>query len=1433
MPALASDNELGEFASLIPSSPMDQAATAELGDFASLLPQDTSHTSETQKAVLEVPDPVKLAEAKKIAEESAPWWKQLAQIPVAAGTTIERGLADSLRAVGYLSHLTGYIDPAVASATPEERAKQLREHPLTQAADALEAFSHKDEFIGDDQRLKGGWGEKVGGVTGSVLDVVAEIASGRAALAPLKLSRRAMNLAPAGTVFAGKGGAAGLRSAEESEADESETLKLFLADAAVGAATGVLTPANRWIERLEAGTGGGFSTAIKRAVLEGGQNALQMLGMTLGEAYADKAILDKDRDLAADLKASVTEGGVVGAVASLVVSSLSKRAPRARSAPEPAETRVVPESWESETVTIQTEPPANPRARPTGEEPADPKTPAPVVAPDPVEGADSLLPGDKFPAIEMPIDDLVLSKEVPNFKGEADPETGVVEGRQLKGKLQRFGLAPIQVWVRLDGRREVISGRHRLDLARRNGEATLPQQQVFEADGFTAADAARLDAEINIRDGQGEVRDYAAFFRNSNIPRDEAAARSLLSRREGRAGYALGNDASPDVYALYLDGKLPERAAVEIAEAAPGDTTLQRAGVDFVKKGGKTEQVRHFVQSLNELRQDPNFGKTIDQGDLFGTDDTALAAAKKMAEAAVELQKEAGRDVAILRQAKTKQSALELTDPEAARLGILDKKNLVQINVALERARASADRWNSWAQNPDLAKLVRERAQVKLSETPVISERPEDLTTGDKLNREALQEYLDDAGVEWPEGLDRAQFRRVDIRLEDLTQARRRPLPSLDDVDMKMVGQTRSIGEPLLIDSDFSVIDGMHRVADKIWAGDRVIDAWQRIEPKEPIGVAAAIEEIQRRNAPDPGTLLDAEAPKLRPGEKQGDLLSTQTEDFKLVGEKGTDFEAQQKETARLESERKAAEAAQAKQQGALFDQSSGGKPPPNRVEKMRDGIFGEEGWFITSPSPKKGGGWTYLKTHLTPYATEAEALTAAGLSKGKGARAPRGAEPSKITKGAEGEVPPIDTGTAATAATRPIGPFQGPEMIRLVTALAGAVPGVKRLRPGLRGFFKPGGGTAGIGEIIVAAANKPRQLARTLAHEMGHLLDYLDDKTMTRGNIIGRIISASPIVSKGGKLRGFLIGTFGPLNNRELKRELMALSEWWRPYDKANAPKQFIKYRESSKELYADAVSVLLNAPRELKSRAPKFFEAFFSNLDKKPDVRQAYFDLQDLINGKHEDIIALRRADIREGQSRAEEVAFKLLTEKEAAEQSIIESVQQALIDSAMPVINAEKKLFPGRLVDESRTASFALDELRNKDNAFHVWLSKLEDRIVQPLLKAGVTMEDMGEYLLLRRIVNERTDIANPWGHTPETAADTLAGLKAELGDAKVEVLEQKMRLFDEAVYDLQGKAMREGVINKTTFDETITPNLGNYATFATVDGLTGDSLHATIK
>lgn len=93
--------------------------------------------------------------------------------------------------------------------------------------------------------------------------------------------------------------------------------------------------------------------------------------------------------------------------------------------------------------------------------------------------------------------------------------------------------------------------------------------------------------------------------------------------------------------------------------------------------------------------------------------------------------------------------------------------------------------------------------------------------------REDIEEYVDDVGADWNPA--ESFWHQEEVPLEKLTQAEWRMLPSLNIVDMSMAGQTRTKG-PMILDSDYSVIDGMHRLADAIKAGRTTVNAYVRVE---------------------------------------------------------------------------------------------------------------------------------------------------------------------------------------------------------------------------------------------------------------------------------------------------------------------------------------------------------------------------------------------------------------------------------------------------------------------------------------------------------------------------------------------------------------------------------------------------------------------------
>lgn len=306
------------------------------------------------------------------------------------------------------------------------------------------------------------------------------------------------------------------------------------------------------------------------------------------------------------------------------------------------------------------------------------------------------------PIQEIPLDKLTLSSDVPQFKAGANAE-GVVE--PLGGKFDRRGVGPIQVWRRNDGSLEVISGRHRLDLARRSGEKTIPGQIYDEAQGFDAAKAATLDAELNIRDGQGKVKDYVQYFRNApGLTEDEANARGLLARAIGKRAWTIASKGDAELIAAHAADRLTDEAATQIAQAAPNNGALQALGIKLVQEG------RPIGQAANTMRAVSTFGRGPQTGDMFGFDDSAIQDATRMAQLATSKQRDIAERLAAITGASKR--------PElAAREGI-DVKNPQAMAARIEQLRAEKAGWDDWATDPEKVAAIRDELGIKAPEPP-------------------------------------------------------------------------------------------------------------------------------------------------------------------------------------------------------------------------------------------------------------------------------------------------------------------------------------------------------------------------------------------------------------------------------------------------------------------------------------------------------------------------------------------------------------------------------------------------------------------------------------------------------------------------------------------------------------------------------------------
>ena len=215
-----------------------------------------------------------------------------------------------------------------------------------------------------------------------------------------------------------------------------------------------------------------------------------------------------------------------------------------------------------------------------------------------------------------------------------------------------------------------------------------------------------------------------------------------------------------------------------------------------------------------------------------------------------------------------------------------------------------------------------------------------------------------------------------------------------------------------------------------------------------------------------------------------------------------------------------------------------------------------------------------------------------------------------------------------------------------------------------------------------------------------------------------------------------------------DVKEELKALSRWWSPFDPA-ADAKYTAYRHGNEELYADAFSALLNSPYETKSRAPGFYEAFFNYLGERPKVKAEYDAIQDAMRSgdyKAERVTRLDR------MFRAADEAYRVKYEDRL---EIGRPIKTALVNRHAPVFAA--------LTDPR--VRFLVEKAVYTGSQREGYLREVFATVTQALEKANLTIENFGEYLFHKRVIGDRSKLANPQGWTAAASRERLEEMRGK--------------------------------------------------------------------
>lgn len=330
------------------------------------------------------------------------------------------------------------------------------------------------------------------------------------------------------------------------------------------------------------------------------------------------------------------------------------------------------------------------------------------------------------------------------------------------------------------------------------------------------------------------------------------------------------------------------------------------------------------------------------------------------------------------------------------------------------------------------------------------------------------------------------------------------------------------------------------------------------------------------------------------------------------------------------------------------------------------------------------------------------------------------------------------------------------PELLDLAKELSGNIPFIKKYTRANGMFYGRGTGEIGLNPELFKEGNLG-QLQKTFAHEIGHLIDYLPDQTMKRGNVLGRLA-----VLKGFN-KDFYAGAGATRTNAEVKAQLWELSKYWKPVDEATAPASFLSYRKSAPEVYADFISVLFNDPNLASVKAPTAYNVFFEMLDKKPLVKKAYFELQDFL--RYGDRVAKRRSatnqmfKLTEQQSRERQIQMQ--QELEEKERSVWFKFKTEFVDITEAVKDDVKRAqAQGKYINPDNNPTYYLEERNYLGGKIKSEVDTKFNNIYQDLQKEGMSWEDLGELMFYERILKgDRGEVANPLGYQPDFVQELM--------------------------------------------------------------------------
>jgi hypothetical protein len=258
-------------------------------------------------------------------------------------------------------------------------------------------------------------------------------------------------------------------------------------------------------------------------------------------------------------------------------------------------------------------------------------------------------------------------------------------------------------------------------------------------------------------------------------------------------------------------------------------------------------------------------------------------------------------------------------------------------------------------------------------------------------------------------------------------------------------------------------------------------------------------------------------------------------------------------------------------------------------------------------------------------------------------------------------------------------------------------------------------------------------------------------------------------------------------IENAVVVDELKRVTHKWSPFNAETSPEEYVRYRYSQKELYAEAMSVFFNDPELLMELAPTWSRGFFNWASEKKEFTDAYEAWQ---NDLEQNGIG-NRTERRLSEMFAEGEKQKEVQEDERAARILANannlwpSFVKHFFDSRWPVIKqVAKAVANGMQMTEENNPILRLERMiyAMSGSGGRAYLERFA-KLYDDLKKNGLTMLDLNLMAFEERIAYDegRQKLGNPLGTTPEIALKALDELQKRLGAEKFAKLREILNQF----------------------------------------------------